>query len=251
MNSFITWIGGKKLLRKNILEQFPDSTTYNRYIEVFGGAAWVLFGKDKIAKLEVYNDINGKLVNLFKCVKYHPEALQKELEWIFMSREQFFDAIGQMETRGLTDIQRAARFYIIIHESFGGNCESFRVSSKNMQKKLLDLREVSNRLSSVVIENLDFEHLIKTYDRQQASFYIDPPYYASEMYYADKFIPDDHIRLHNVLTKIKGKFIISYNDCQVIRDLYNKFCIIEVDRFNNLTVKGGGRRYNELIIKNF
>ena len=71
------------------------------------------------------------------------------------------------------------------------------------------------------------------------------------MYYADKFIPDDHIRLHNVLTKIKGKFIISYNDCQVIRDLYNKFCIIEVDRFNNLTVKGGGRRYNELIIKNF
>ena len=53
MNSFITWIGGKKLLRKNILEQFPDSTTYNRYIEVFGGAAWVLFGKDKIAKLEV------------------------------------------------------------------------------------------------------------------------------------------------------------------------------------------------------
>lgn len=172
MNSFITWIGGKKLLRKNILEQFPDSTTYNRYIEVFGGAAWVLFGKDKIAKLEVYNDINGKLVNLFKCVKYHPEALQKELEWIFMSREQFFDAIGQMETRGLTDIQRAARFYIIIHESFGGNCESFRVNSKNMQKKLLDLPEVSNRLSSVVIENLDFEHLIKTYDRQQALFLL-------------------------------------------------------------------------------
>ena len=56
MNSFITWIGGKKLLRKNILEQFPDSTTYNRYIEVFGGAAWVLFGKDKIAKLETILD---------------------------------------------------------------------------------------------------------------------------------------------------------------------------------------------------
>ena len=45
MNSFISWIGGKKLLRKKILEQFPED--YDRYIEVFGGAGWVLFGKEK------------------------------------------------------------------------------------------------------------------------------------------------------------------------------------------------------------
>ncbi|MGL6217217.1 MAG: DNA adenine methylase, partial [Lacrimispora sphenoides] len=43
MNSFISWIGGKKLLRKKILEQFPDSDSFKRYIEVFGGAGWVLF----------------------------------------------------------------------------------------------------------------------------------------------------------------------------------------------------------------
>lgn len=251
MNSFISWIGGKKLLRKKVLEQFPDSTAYNRYIEVFGGAAWVLFGKDKNTKLEVYNDINGNLVNLFRCVKYHPEAMQKELEWILMSREQFFDAVGQMNFRGMTDIQRASRFYITIHESFGADCRSFGVQSKDIQKKILDLPEISNRLSRVLIENVDFEHLIKTYDRPQTLFYLDPPYYETEKYYPDRFNPSDHVRLHNVLSNIKGKFIISYNDCQVIRDLYNKFCIIEVDRFNNLTVKGGGRRYNELIIKNF
>lgn len=84
MNSFITWIGGKKLLRKNILEQFPDSTTYNRYIEVFGGAAWVLFGKDKIAKLEVYNDINGKLHYVGDgeseiCAEYGAKHLAEEI----------------------------------------------------------------------------------------------------------------------------------------------------------------------------
>ena len=43
MDSFISWIGGKKLLRKKILEAFPDEGTYSRYIEVFGGAGWVLF----------------------------------------------------------------------------------------------------------------------------------------------------------------------------------------------------------------
>ena len=80
MNSFISWIGGKKLLRRQILEQFPDPGTFDRYIEVFGGAAWIMFAKEQHAKLEVYNDVNGQLVNLFRVVKYHPEALQKELE---------------------------------------------------------------------------------------------------------------------------------------------------------------------------
>lgn len=88
MNSFISWIGGKKLLRKKIMEQFPED--FDRYIEVFGGAGWVLFGKEKHADMEVYNDLNGDLVNLFRCVKYHPDALQKELDWILVSREQFF-----------------------------------------------------------------------------------------------------------------------------------------------------------------
>ena len=63
MESFIGWIGGKRALRRAILERFPDDEV-GRYIEVFGGAAWVLFAKEKKAnQLEVYNDINGNLVN--------------------------------------------------------------------------------------------------------------------------------------------------------------------------------------------
>jgi len=72
MNSFISWVGGKKLLRNKIIEEFPVTDKYGRYIEVFGGAGWVLFSRDKHASLEVYNDVNGQLVNLFRCVKYHP-----------------------------------------------------------------------------------------------------------------------------------------------------------------------------------
>ena len=151
----------------------------------------------------------------------------------------------------MTDIQRAARFYMIIHESFGADCRSFGVKSKDIQKKLSDLQEISARLSKVVIENVDFEHLIKTYDRSQALFYLDPPYYNAEKYYPDRFNPDDHIRLHNALKNIKGKFIVSYNDCQVIRDLYKDYCIMEVDRQHNLTTKSTCQRYCELIIKNF
>ena len=64
MDSFMGWIGGKRTLRKAILERFPKDKV-ERYIEVFGGAAWVLFAKERQAgQLEVYNDINGNLVNL-------------------------------------------------------------------------------------------------------------------------------------------------------------------------------------------
>lgn len=250
MNSFISWIGGKKLLRKKIIEQFPNPDSYDRYIEVFGGAGWLLFSKDRHAPMEVFNDVNGELINLYRVVKYHPEALQKELEWLLMSREQFFDELNR-NIRGMTDIQRAARFFCMIKESFGADCRSFGVRTRDMQKAVNYLKEVSGRLNRVAIENQDFERLIKTYDRPGALFYLDPPYYEAEKYYPDRFNPEDHIRLKKCLGDLKGKFILSYNDCPQIRELYNGFTIIEVDRLDNLVNKIESRRYKELIIKNF
>lgn len=251
MNSFISWIGGKKALRKTILEQFPETGSFDRYVEVFGGAAWVLFALEKPVKLEVYNDVNGELVNLFRCIKYHPSAVQEELEWILMSREQFFIERDK-DTKYMTDIQRAARFFILIKESFGSDCNSFCVNSRDMSGTINYLSEVSKRLNKTVIENLDFEHLIHTYDREKALFYLDPPYYDAEKYYPDRFNPEDHIRLKEVLNKIKGKFVLSYNDCPEIRELYKNYEIIGLERINNLTAKTKQpKRYSEIIIKNY
>jgi DNA adenine methylase len=250
MNSFISWIGGKKLLRKKILEQFPDPDSFKRYIEVFGGAGWVLFACDKHAAMEVFNDANGELINLYRIVKHHPEALQKELEWLLMSREQFFDELNR-NTSGLTDIQRAARYFCIIRESFGANLHTFRSSARDMQKAVDYLKVVSNRLNKVVIENQDFEKLINSYDRPDALFYLDPPYYEAEKYYPDRFNPEDHKRLCDCLGGIKGKFILSYNDCPRIRELYEGYTLVEVERADNLVTKSESRKYKELIIKNF
>ena len=251
MDSFMSWIGGKKALRKKIVEQFPEPRTYNRYIEVFGGAGWVLFSSDSHAKMEVYNDVNGNLVNLFRCIKYHLDAVQEELRYILISREQFFDAREQIETRRMTDIQRAARFFILIKESFGTDLRSFGLRSRDMEKAKEYLSEVSKRLNKVVIENLDFEKILKNYDKTDALFYLDPPYYETEKYYPDRFMPEDHERLKAALDGIKGKFVLSYNDCGYIRELYEGYTIIEVDRLHNLVQKEVKPRYRELIIKNF
>jgi len=251
MNSFISWIGGKKLLRNKILEEFPEQGTFSRYIEVFGGAGWVLFSSNRHAMMEVYNDVNGNLVNLFRCVKYHPESLQKELELTLMSREQFFDAKDQIEIRGLTDIQRAAKFYILIKESFGSDLHSFGIRSKNMENAINYILTISKRLNTVVIENQDFECILRTYDKDDALFYLDPPYYETEKYYSDRFLPEDHVRLKEALKKLNGKFLLSYNDCNYIRELYSDYNFVEVERMNNLVQQKEKPRYKELLIKNY
>ncbi|MBP1926829.1 DNA adenine methylase [Sedimentibacter acidaminivorans] len=251
MNSFLSWIGGKKLLRKEIVNRFPEKV--DRYVEVFGGAAWVLFYKDKHANFEVYNDYNSELVNIFRCVKYHREELQRELNYFLNSREMFQDFLVQYKTRGLTDIQRAARYFMIIKTSYGSKGGTYGCVKKDTVKYINYLTDIQNRLRSVVIENRDFEKIITTYDREGTLFYLDPPYYGTENYYKEvDFTIDDHERLKQALDKIKGKFILSYNDCPEIRELYKDYKIEEIKRKNNLTSRysNAEKEFNELLIIN-
>ena len=88
MNSIISWVGGKKALRDLIYLRMPKH--YDRYIEVFGGGGWVLFGKPPDKCMEVYNDFNSNLANLFYCVKERPMALLRELSFLPLnSRDEF------------------------------------------------------------------------------------------------------------------------------------------------------------------
>ncbi len=251
LNSFIGWIGGKKLLRKEIKNRFPES--YGRYIEVFGGAAWVLFAKESHAQLEVYNDANGDLVNLFRCTKYHCSELQKELSFMLNSRELFEDFKSQYNTKGMTDIQRAARYFMLVKTSYGSDARTFGCVKKDVSVMVKYLESIVERLSKVVVENKDFENLIKVYDRPNALFYLDPPYFGTEKYYSAAFTTEDHVRLSATLKNIKGNFVLSYNDCDYIRELYKGFRIEEISRNHNLAGRFEDKphSYNELIIRNF
>ena len=251
MDSFMKWIGGKKLLRKQIAERLPEKM--EQYVEVFGGAAWVLFYKERYAAKEVYNDINSELVNLFRMVKYHPEAVEKELEYMLNSREMFLD-MRDADVSRKTEIQRAARYFFLIKASYGAKLTSFGGAQRNVLKTG-DLQRVQQRLSKVVIENKSFEHLIRARDGEGTVFYCDPPYYQAERYYdmgGPGFGREQHILLRDTLREIRGKFLLSYNDNPFVRELYADFRIEEVERSNNLACAvGGAKRYKELIIRNY
>ena len=123
MNSFLSWVGGKKALREEVVRRFP--LRYDRYIEVFGGGGWVLFHKPPRRDFEVYNDRNGLLAGLYRCVREQPEALMDALRYALNSREDF----GRIKTALAQDspaseIQRAALFYQLIRYSYASDRKS-------------------------------------------------------------------------------------------------------------------------------
>ena len=130
MNSFMSWVGGKKALREAIVARLCCSC--DRYVEVFGGGAWVLFHKLP-GKFEVYNDFNPNLANLYRCVRDHPEELCEELRYTLNARVDFDHIREVLRTKTvIPDIRRAAYFYQIIRESYASGLDSFGAQPHNI-----------------------------------------------------------------------------------------------------------------------
>ena len=250
----INWVGGKRLLRKKIEPLVPKDII--SYCEPFGGAGWVLFYKDKWADLEIYNDLDSRLVNLFRVVKYHPDELIKEMSFMLSSRELF---LQMMQNPGITDIQKAARFMFLITRSFGGRGTNFGTvkratggATKSHINLMKRIEAIHKRLDKVLIENQDFEKFIKSYDHDKAFFYCDPPYTIGAGYDIVSTGDFDHKRLRNILKNITGRFLLSYDDSEKVRDLYKGYEMIEVERLNGINnVTQKNKTFKELLIANY
>ena len=253
----MSWIGGKKALRELIINMFPYY--YERYIEVFGGGGWILFHKPPGNDFEVYNDYNSLLTNLYRCVRDKPDELIESLRYVLNSREDF-NAIRDTLERGnpMSDVQSAAYFYQLIRYSYASGLTSYASQPHDMWSNFPLIEQAHRRLAKVVIENKDFEKLIRQYDRQVSFFYCDPPYYETEGYYHNVgeggFTVNDHIRLRDTLMSIAGKFLLSYNDHPFVREMYTApgTQIMKVRRLNNIKQRyDGGCLFNELLIANY
>ena len=156
----MSWIGGKKALRDEIIARFP--LDYSRYIEVFGGGGWVLFHKSPEHDFEVYNDFNPNLANLYRCVRDHPDELCDELRYMLNSRLDFDYVREMMHSKtNIPDIKRAAYFYQLIRYSYASGLDSFGAQPHSMWNNFPLIHNACQRLQKVVIENKDFEKLIK------------------------------------------------------------------------------------------
>lgn len=144
---------------------------------------------------------------------FHPNAFKEEFNYLLGSREIFFQF---MNSTPITDIQKAVQFYYLITRSFGGKGNTFgtvKCSSGGACKSLKNVPEkidaIHKRLDKVMIENRDFEKLIKQYDFENAFFYCDPPYSKGCGYEVTSTEDFDHERLREILGNIKGRFLLS------------------------------------------
>lgn len=247
----------------------------------------MLLGNPNPPQFEVYNDFDRNLTNLFHCMKERTVATVRELGFCnlnsrddfiavrrFFKDEQFEDKYFSEELR-LTDItfpppeaaelkeirtritkdydvRRAAMFMKLLRYSYSSSCKSYASQPFDIRRLFGLITELKNRMANVVVENQDFETLIKHYDRPDSFFYADPPYFSTEDMYAVGFNLDDHVRLKNTLKNIKGKFLLSYNDCPEIRELYNGFSLFDFSRTHSMAQRyEAGKEFKELLIGNY
>ncbi|MGE4297514.1 MAG: DNA adenine methylase [Desulfovibrionaceae bacterium] len=232
MKSPLVWQGGKSRLAKRILGILPP---HEQYCEAFAGAAWVFFAKEP-AKFEVLNDVNSDLVAFYRVVKNHLEEFLRQFKWLLSSREWFEDFSRQQEAGGLTDIQRAARFYYLQRQGFGGRVVGRTFGAAPMYRPRVNLLRLEEdmsaahlRICQATIEHLPWEQFIDRYDRPDTLFYLDPPYWGCETDYGrDVFSQSDFYRMAEVLSSLRGQAVVSLNDTPQVRSIFDKFNIIDV-----------------------
>ena len=223
--SVIKWYGGKHFLLKYILPLIPE---HECYVEVFGGAAHVLFSKPP-SPVEVYNDIDENLVNFFRVLRDPEKAkrLQELLRLTPYARKEFYFCRDHLNDPDVDDVERARRFFVVVRQSFSGNLEDWSFSKKQnnavtYQNYIDTIPKFANRFRNVQIECDDFEQIIRSYDSPQTFFYCDPPYVNETIKRPHPYTTmtlDDHKRLVDTLLNIKGKAMLSGYDHEVYRPL--------------------------------
>lgn len=236
------YIGGKRQLAQRIaalIEQIP----HRRYAEVFVGMGGVFFRRRMAPRSETINDRSGDVANLFRILQRHYPQFMEVLRFSLTTRREF-ERLADCDPSTLTDLERAARFLYLQRLAFGGKVmgRSFGIDAGGPARFNVGtigpvLEDVHERLSTVVIENLDWRDLIDRYDHKETLFYLDPPYLGNEEDYGrGVFARSDFAEIAERLGRIEGRFVVSLNDRPEVREIFADFRIVEVA----LTYSSGG-----------
>jgi len=247
----LSYIGGKNRLAAHIIPLFPEHTTY---VEPFSGGAQVFFHK-KPSKVEVLNDLDTDVVNFLRVCQHHHAELIRHLEFTVVSR-RWYELMKATDPTTLTDVQRAARFFYLQKNSFGGlivkqNYHYGVVQTPNYNPSRIPelLKQTHERLARVQVEQLPCSEVIKRYDRPTTLFYLDPPYYGRTLY-RHNFSDEDFENLERQLSGISGKWLLSIDDHPEIRRIFSRHHMRTIDLAYSSQPKAGNR-YAELLISNY
>lgn len=219
MRPLFGWFGGKGHMYQHIIKHFPDHICF---VDVFGGAGSIILNKTPAA-IEVFNDIDSGLVNLFRILrdKENFRELVRLCELTPYSREEFYNFRENWMNQE-DNLLKAHMWLCVARWSFSGEFGAGWSHSTNTSERSKDayqvtkwlsaienLDKVHQRLSVVQIENLSWEKILPKYDNETTLFYLDPPYFQIDYGYEYKMGEEDHENLISEILKLKGKCVIS------------------------------------------
>ena len=228
MRPIVRYHGGKWLLAPWIIEHLPP---HRIYIEPYGGGASVLLRKEK-SYAEIYNDLDGEIVNLFQMARDHGPELIRLLELTPFARDEYHNSF--LETEDM--LEQARRTVIRSFMGFGSNalCRDIRSGFRNNANRPgttpahdwanypTALKEIVSRLQGVVIENKDALEIMLQLDGPDTLHYCDPPYvHSTRMHgahgYNYEMTDEQHRAMAAVLKQLQGIVVLSGYAC----DLYD------------------------------
>lgn len=233
--------GGKFRLAPRLLELFP---AHRCYVEPFGGGAGVLLQKPRVAR-EIYNDLDGEIMNVFRIMRDRPAELIRALSLTPYARaehEVSFEPDGDPVEQARRTIARSFMSYgtTFTRRNVGdGKLQrtGFRAMRRDATVTAADwcglpssFVTIAERLQGVLIEQRDACALMLDHDSDDTLFYVDPPYVhstragtvsRSHLGYAFELSDDGHRRLATTVRALKGAVIISgYPSDLYDRELY-------------------------------
>lgn len=227
MKSPLRYPGGKTRAVKLLTERIPHGTKTLLSPFVGGGSFELSTGLDVKA-----NDLFVPLYTFWSVLKSNPDELERRVRALMPVEKETFMRLRRsiLEIRDPVDV--AAAYYIINRCSFSGStfCGGFSKEASTgrlNESSLKTLRSVN--LDRFDFSNLDCCDFLNAHPESDGTFvYADPPYYISTYIYGkdgDMHESFDHVRFANTIKRRKD-WLLSYNDCEYIRELYSD-CIIE------------------------
>lgn len=210
----LTYYGGKQTLAGTIKALIPKHALY---CEPFFGGGAVFFSKLP-SEMEVINDTNQDLINFYKIAKSNFSSLSKEIACTLHGREYHRTASVILAHPHLfNDVKRAWAIWVLANQSYAskldgpwGYDKARNTSAKRLHnKRVAFTKHYAKRLEKTEIESADALYVIKSRDTKDSFFYCDPPYFNSNMGHYKGYSKDDFEKLLVLLSKIKGKFLLS------------------------------------------